>query len=70
MVSQMWPEEETQENKRFRKTRLIMRTGLGTPCKATWGKTGGSEEAESKSEGKAGTSPSLGGPEGKARQGG
>lgn len=33
-------------------------------------KTPGREEAESKSEGKAGTSPSLGGPEGKARQGG
>lgn len=33
-------------------------------------KTPGREEAESKSEGKAGTSPSLEGPEGKARQGG
>lgn len=56
--------QEIQENKAYyaHRSRDTMQGHTG--------KTRGSEEAESKTEGKAGTSPSLGGPERKARQGG
>lgn len=55
--------QEIQENKAYyaHRSRDTMQGHMGM--------TRDSEEAESKSEGKAGTSLSLGGPEGKARQG-
>lgn len=67
MVSQVWPQEETQE--RFGKTKFIILTGPWHTIRSHLGKTQGSEEAESRSRvmGKLRLDPLLGVP--RERQG-